>query len=211
MKHSSITLGSFARPWVFTGISQVTAPTEEPVTLAEAKLAAHITTTSDDNHINIVIPAATRQYEHETRRSTTTATYDYFLDSFPTDAIEIPLPPLASVTSVKYFDADGVEQTLAATVYDTDTSTEPGTIFLKPDQEWPEIQELKLRKAVAVRFVAGTIAADVSLQDKQAILFLVVHWLESREPVVVDDRMQAAEIPLTFRALVNARKISEVS
>ncbi len=209
MKHSSITLGSFG-PWVFTGITQVTAPTEEPITLEEARLAAHITTTSDDNHINLVISAATRQYEHETRRQMTTATYDYFLDSFPTDAIEIPLPPLASVTTVKYFDADGVEQTLAATVYDTDTSTEPGTIFLKPDQEWPEIQELKLRKAVAVRFIAGAAADSVSFQDKQAILFLAVHWLENREPVVVDDRMQAAEIPNTFRMLVNARRISEV-
>lgn len=191
------------------GISVFTAPVEDPLTLAEVKLAAHITTTVDDVYVDSVIAAATKQYEHETRRQISVATYDYFLTCFPSDVIEIPFPPLASVTSVKYLDGTGTEQTLAASVYDVDTATEPGAIFLKDSQEWPTIQRIA-RKVVTVRFVAGLAQASVAAEDKRAILFLAVHWLENREPVVVEERVQAASVPLTWDAIVNTRKIVEV-
>lgn len=194
-----------------TSTAVITPRTEEPLTQAEVKLAAHITTTADDGHVDIVRKAAARHFERVTRRETTVVTYDYFRSRFPIERrFEIPFPPLASVTTVKYFDVDGVEQTLAATEFDTDITTEPGTVFLKPDKEWPEIQDQREVKAVTVRFVAGLTAATMEDEDKQAILFLAVHWLENREAVMVDERVAAVDVPLTWMNLVNGRKIVRI-
>jgi hypothetical protein len=48
--------------------------------------------------------------------------------------------PLQSVTTVKYYDASGVLQTLASTVYQVDTVSQPGRIVLAPTQIWPTVQ-----------------------------------------------------------------------
>src|SRR6185295_4859943 len=55
--------------------------------------------------------------------------------STPSGAIEIPWPPLQSVTSIKYLDANGQEQTLPPADYTVDTISEPGLVI--PATAWP--------------------------------------------------------------------------
>lgn len=186
----------------------VTPPVSEPLTTAEVKLSAHITHTSEDTFIDGRIAAARFRYELDTRRQMMVATFDWFLPCFPGFEFEVPLPPLSSVTTIKYFDTAGVEQTLSTDVYDTDTATEPGVIFLKPNQEWPDLQDDLRRRAVTIRFVAGSAtAADVPDLDKTAITMLAQHWIENREPVVLDDRIRAVKVPDTYNAIADGRKI----
>lgn len=66
--------------------------------------------------------------------------------------IVIPLPPLQTVTSVKYLDSDGVQQTLDSAVYLVQKG-EPSHIVLATSQSWPSISTLP--GAVTIRFVAG--------------------------------------------------------
>jgi uncharacterized phiE125 gp8 family phage protein len=65
---------------------------------------------------SILIPAATQFAESETDRQLITATWTLYLDAFPCygHKIELPKPPLKTVTSVKYYDTAGVLQTWAA-------------------------------------------------------------------------------------------------
>lgn len=198
----------------------VTPPAAEPISLAELKLSAHITHSSEDTYLERVIAAARFRYELDTRRQLMEVTYDWFLPCFSArtfprgDVIvqersfEIPKPPLQSITSIKYYDTAGVEQTLAGTVYAAKTSSEPGRVYNLPNQEWPDLEDDRLEDSVTIRFVAGAaLAVNVPDLDKQAIFMLAQHWVENREAVVLDDRIRSATVPLGYDAIAEGRKI----
>jgi uncharacterized phiE125 gp8 family phage protein len=205
----------------------VTPPTAEPVTLAELKEAAHITHTTEDTFLSSRIVAARFRYELDTRRQLMEATFDWFLPFFSSHtfvsshlhlnqsvtvlnerSFELPLPPLTSIVSVKFFDTAGVQQTVPATEYGVKTSSEPGRIFNLPNEEWPDLEDDRIEDAVVIRFIAGAaLAADVPDLDKQAIFLLAQHWIENREAVVLDDRISAASVPLSYPEIAEGRKI----
>lgn len=130
-----------------------TAPAEEPVTLAEAKLHLRESETARDALILSLIAGATDFAERETGRRLITQTWDYFLDGFPDWGLEVPYPPLASITSIKYIDTAGAEITLAATEYLVDVKSEPGRVTPAYGKTWPSIRSQV--NAVTIRFVCG--------------------------------------------------------
>ena len=94
----------------------VTAATENPVSIDEAKLHLKLDDeTADDSLVNGLIDACVEQAEAFLGRALCSQTWDLVLDGFPANRIELSLPPLQSVTSIKYRDTAYAEQTLAAT------------------------------------------------------------------------------------------------
>lgn len=169
-------------------LTLVTAADELPVTLAEAKAHLRVLNTADDTYISGLILAATAHLDGRSGvlgRSLVTQTWDLRCNAFPCGTrgrIELPLPPLQSVTSVKCLDGTGTEQTLDSAAY----VVEPGHIFgrIRPAYglTWPAT--LDDDGAVRIRFVAGYGAAsDVPAAIKHAILLLVGHWWVNREAV----------------------------
>lgn len=136
-------------------LNLVTPAAIEPVNLAQAKIAANITGSADDGLLQVLISAARQQAETITHRALVTSTFDLKLDAFPgsDDVIEIPLPPLQSVTSITYLDGDGASQTMDSDDYVVDISSEPGRVYLAYGASWPSTQNR--RDAVTIRFVAG--------------------------------------------------------
>lgn len=134
----------------------ITPPTREPMSLARARYAVRRDSeTIDDDIIQGLLTAARVYAEGFQGRAYMEQTWDYWLESFPTDDyIEIPLPPLQSVTSVKYYGTDDTEYTLAATEYDVDDKGFVGRVVLKYNKTWPTTT-LRPSNAVVVRFVAG--------------------------------------------------------
>jgi uncharacterized phiE125 gp8 family phage protein len=154
----------------------ITAPDVEPVTLAELKTHLRITDTDTDRDAMLTALLLSARVHIDGKsgylgRAINTQTWELRLDSFP-DEIVIPLPPLQSVTSVKYIDTDGVEQTLSTDIYQV-TTDDPATIVEKYGQSWPSTRDEK--EAVRVRFVAGygDSADDVPEPFKTAIKFHV--------------------------------------
>lgn len=210
----------------------VTPPAEEPITLAELKLAAHITHTDEDAFLTRVIIASRIRYEHDTGRQMVLATYDWFLPCWsPQEYIgeipdgrlvsgvnrtmqrsfEIPRPPLVSIDEVEYYDTTGTQQTLATSVYAAKTSSEPGRIYNLPNQEWPDLEDDRIEDVVRIRFTCGSAdGASVPEDDKQAMYLLAQHWIENREAVVLDDRIRSAEVPLSYSMLAANRRIEIV-
>lgn len=179
--------------------AEATAPATEPVTLAEAKAAIQVEVTDDDTVITNLIKSARAYIEALTGRQLVTATYDLFLEKFPKEII-VPLPPLQSVTSLKYVDTAGVEQTLASSDYQVDTNDTPGRIKPEPTASWPSIETGRYN-AVTVRFVAGFgAAAAVPEHLKSAMYLLIGHWYEHPEA----DAMRVSK-PIAFgvESLVN--------
>jgi len=135
----------------------VTAPTAKPVTLSEVKKHLRVTASDDDKLINSLITAATELAEIYTWRRFITQTWDYFLNDF--DYVNtLPYGKLQSVTSVKYYDSSNAQQTIANTVYDVVTDSDPGRVNLAYSQTWPYVYDRE--NAVEIRFVCGYGAAS---------------------------------------------------
>lgn len=99
-------------------------PAEEPITLEEAKSHLRVDIEDDDNLILNLITAARQKAESILKRALITQTWIYYPDDFPDkDYIELPMPPLQSVSSVTYTDYNG-----AVTIFGSATVQASGTI-----------------------------------------------------------------------------------
>lgn len=181
--------------------SLVTAPSEEPVSRTEAKLHCRVEHTADDTLIDGLIVASRQVVETLCRRALVTQTHDLFLGYWPhTGSVEIPNPPLVSVTTVKYYDGDGTLTTISSSDYLVSAGT-PGSVTTASGSSWPEPQVRP--DAIAIRYVAGYGAASAVPQClKQAVLLLVGHFYENREAVAAATTF--GEVPMAVDALIRA-------
>ena len=181
------------------------AAATEPITTAEAKTHLVVDHSDDDTYIDTLVAAARGFVQEYTGRQLVTATYTMDMEGFPVeDYIQLPYPPLQSVTSVKYYDLSDSQQTFASSKYNV-ADASPGRIRLVSGESWPQVYPQR-SQAVEVVFVAGYGAASAVPDDiKHAIKLLVGHWYESREAVVVGT--SANTIPFTVQALLSPYKI----
>ena len=152
----------------------ITAPTSYPVTLEEVKTQLRVETNDDDGEIQSLIAQATSYVEKMTGRALITQTWNLVIDNFDTK-IELPYPPLQSVSSITYQDLDNTTQTLSATNYTVDTDSEPGRVYQSYGGSYPAVYpDLN---SVTVTFVCGYGTANsVPEVFKQAIK-LHVQWI----------------------------------
>lgn len=177
--------------------SKVTeAPTDEPVTLDEAKNHLEVTGTSKDAYITSLIKAARRICENDAGLSFITQTRVVKLDRFPGclpyhrhnphREIILPYGPVAEVTDFTYFDSDGNPQTLSI---DTDFYFDghSGVARLRPINSWPSTKLMP--NAVSIEYTAGIDLDDDTSEEylpivKQAILLQVASFFENRQDEV---------------------------
>lgn len=136
-------------------LTLITAPA--PI-LLPAFLREHlgVDTSVSDDYLAALIAAATDMIDGKSwlGRAIGVQTWELTYDTFPTGAIEIPLPPLVSVESVKYVNADtGSLDTFEAADYFVDTDSVPGWVVLGADASWPT--PMSTANAVRIRFTAG--------------------------------------------------------
>lgn len=148
----------------------VTAPTEEPVSLDDAKAQVSIIDdTSHDARLLRLIKAARFQAESHTGMRALTQTVRLELDTFPEGAIDLAVYPVASISSVQYDDTNNVQQTLVInTGYYSDITGMTPRIL--PVDSWPETKSGK-PGAVRIIMVVGYNSADLVPEDfSQAVL-----------------------------------------
>lgn len=177
----------------------------EPVSLEEAKLSLRVDGDGDDELIEFYISAARSYIERVSRPAMVmmTQTCVYVADAFPDgDTLELRPYPLQSVTSVVYTDAAGGSHTISPSDYLVDTVSQPGRIRLKATASWPGVT-LAVMNGFAVTFVAGYggVGSSVPLELRQAILLLVAHWYENREPVLTTGAIPK-QLDFTVKALI---------
>jgi uncharacterized phiE125 gp8 family phage protein len=180
----------------------VTAPSVEPVSLSEAKAQLNVTSSSQDTYINTLIKTARRQVERYLKRALITQTWKVHYHCFHS-VMELPYPPITSVTHVKYYDDAGVQQTLSTAFYWEDLKSEPGKIMRKYDAVFPEVFPGR-PNAVEIQYVAGYGDADDVPEDiKHAILMLITDYYDNRGEIVAGDRVSAQRIPAFISGLLH--------
>lgn len=183
-------------------------PDQYPVTLEQAKQHLKIDLDDEDSLIQgVLIPAATEHAEGFLNRRLMTQTVELRLDSFPLRGFPLLADPIQSVTSVKYDDVNGTEQTLSTSVYETDLTAFRGWIQPKFDQVWPTTYP-KIHAVRIAMEVGFEDAASVPMPIRQAILMHVTHLKENPEPINIGNIGNS--IPLGYEALLWPHRLVSV-
>jgi uncharacterized phiE125 gp8 family phage protein len=173
----------------YRSLTRQTAPTVEPVTLAEAKAHLRVDTATDDSYIATLITAAREWVEEYLDRALVHQQYVMRLDSFPYE-FELPRPPMATsgtatAVVVTYTLGDDSTATLSSTQYRVDRNATPGVVRQLRAGTWPG--NLDDQNAVTVTWWAGYGASGTSVPAaiRHAILMLVGFWYDNRSTVLV--------------------------
>jgi uncharacterized phiE125 gp8 family phage protein len=169
-------------------LTLVAPPAAAPVSLAEAKAHLRVLGTAEDMLIGALVTAATAHFDGRQGvlgRSLVTQTWEVRYNAFPgvpRGRMELPLPPLQSVVSIKYLDGLGTETTLDPAAYVVEPGHHTGRVRPSYGLTWPTARDED--GAVRIRFIAGYGGKEaVPSPIKQAILLLVGHWWINREAV----------------------------
>lgn len=180
-------------------LSLYTAPTDEPLSLADAKTHLKVEDGTDDALIRELIRAACEHCETFTGRKCISQTFDLKLSGFPCGAIELPFPPVSSVTSVTYVDTNGDSQTWSSALYQTDLPAGPQATVARIQPAYQQVypQTRDQWNAVTVRFVVGYGGPqDVPGSIQAAMKLLIGHWYANREAVAVSAGTVPSEIAI---------------
>lgn len=190
----------------YRSIIRFAAPAVEPVSVADAKTQCRVDVADDDAYFGVLITTAREYIETVLDISMITQTLEARYDVFPLWEIILPRPPMATGTvTVIYRDEAGNNQTVtsATPAFQVDFNIVPGRIYPLYEQVWPAVRGDE--NSVTVRWIAGYGATGASVPAilKQAILLLVAHWYEMRQPVLAG-YSQVLPVPHTFETLMAA-------
>jgi uncharacterized phiE125 gp8 family phage protein len=175
---------------------QITAPTSEPVTVAEVKEHLQIDHANDDRLLEGYIIAARHQAENYTKRQLMPATFKYIFPDFRSSQQEVELmrPPLSTVStnvSIQYTDDTNSTNTLGATVYTVDFEREPGRVYPTVNNEWPSNVLSDHPKSVQITYVSG-------YTGRAAVPQPIKHWIMQRVGVMYEYREELSPDSFTF-------------
>lgn len=176
------------------------APALEPVTLAEAKAHLRIEETSEDSFIAALIETSRLHIEAALGLALITQSWSYRLDAWPEEcAVVLPLRPVQAIAAVRVTATDGSLATLEPDRYILDGASAPPRLHPKIGP-WPEPGVRAQGIEIAFTAGFGDEAASVPAPIRQALLMLVAHWHEHREPVLAGSAAQV--IPDTVSSLL---------
>jgi hypothetical protein len=115
--------------------------------------------------------------------------------------ITIPLPPLQTIDSIRYYDPVGLLQTLDPSLYLVDNISEPARVTPAPGAVWPSTQNRA--NAVEVQFTTGygDLGESIPRGIRAWMLMRIGDLYENREAVVMGVRGTVGTHPFIDRLL----------
>jgi len=168
-------------------VKVLTAPTVQPVTLADVKLNAVIEHNDDDVLVDSYIEAATKYIEAMTELSLVRRKLRMYFNSF-CDEFELTGGPVQVIDQIQYVDIDGVTQTVSASDYTYEA--EENIVRTAYGVTWPSSRYQS--NAVWVDYWAGyytqtspessiDLISDIPRPLRQAITMLASELYRNRE------------------------------
>lgn len=158
----------------------VVPPAVEPVTLAEAKRWLRVDSSDDDADIAALIVEAREKVEADSGVALITQVKTAFIAGFRSlwGDVNIPYPPLQSVSSVKFLDMGGTLLTIDPTTYVSQAGSIPARLWVPLGRSWPITGPYP--DAVQVTYVCGfgdsadavPMAAKMALRSRLVTTYL---------------------------------------
>lgn len=177
------------------------APTTEPVSLADIKAHLRITGTSEDVVLSSLLLTSRLHVETALGLALTSQGWMVTLDDWPpAGVLHLPIRPLLSVDAVRVLPASGAPAVLHPSTYVVDTTGWRGRIVRAFGADWP--RPGKAANGIEIDMTAGfgAAASDVPAPIRQALLLLVAHWYERRDPI--DIGAKETRIPAAVSSLL---------
>ena len=158
---------------------KISSATSEPVSLDELKHHLRLSTvdTSEDVLLNSLIVVSRSMAENYMKRQILPAKWKLTLECFPgdTEIIELPRPPLSSLTcgtlstgvTIQYYkDTTIVDDstTFPSTAFAIDMGSEPGRVYPFYDNEWPSCVTEEKKDAVQISYTSGYATVPESIK-----------------------------------------------
>ena len=157
----------------------------EPVTLQQVKDHLRVSTSDTDAILSVYIEAARNYVENFTCRSLTTQSIRFTMSCFY-DYLYLPKGSVQSITSVRYIDSAGVEQTVDPSNYNLISASGDASYIQRAQSgAWPAHKYQA--NAVRINYVAGyppssdsptNYAANVPAFIRAAIFMLVQSYYD---------------------------------
>lgn len=129
-----------------------TEPAVEPLVAADLHDHLRIVGNQNDAYLTLLITSARQVVEGFLDRALITQSWKLVRDTSPGQELELPFPPLQSVTSINVYDWDDAATLVDAGDYLVVTDVELGKVLLKNGVTWPSHRNAASFKAI---FVAG--------------------------------------------------------
>lgn len=196
------------------------APSAYPVSLTEAKTQLRIASadTTYDTEITRLITAASqwieRRYGISIISQTRTQLQDNFYEKYPIFRnflgpyysrypVTLLYPPVQSVTFIKYYDTNGILQTLDAATYSIAGLMTPTlgaqdieTPRIWPANSWPVFKWIP--DTIQIKYISGFGADSTYVPEliKTAVLMVLSHFFENRMEEITGDRISKFEMSI---------------
>jgi uncharacterized phiE125 gp8 family phage protein len=167
----------------------VTPPDSEPVTIAEAKAQLSIAASDDAHDIELAsfIAAAREEWERDTSTALISRLIEHRMPSFET-VTRLTVLPVVSISSVKYIDSDGAEQTVNSANYYLDSDE----VRFLSTFSFPSVQDRS--EAVKIQYIAGygNDSKFCPELDRMAIKLSLANRFENRDMMVTANYTRSA-------------------
>lgn len=191
--------------WDGQGISTRTVAPSALISTADLKTHLRVDGSDDDTFIDGLLSAATDMLEGPNGilggKAIGAQTWKYTTGRVSgSAALYLPITPATAITSIKYYDADNVQQT--ATTGDFDFYSNEDQAFIKPKTGNAWAAMYSRADAVEVVYTAGFATIPDTLTH--ALKLIVGHLYENREAVITGTI--TAELPLAVDVMVSLHK-----
>jgi hypothetical protein len=190
---------------------QTSAPAVEPLTLADVKAHLRIDTSDEDALLQSLIMTSRLHVEVALGLVLITQTWSCFYDRWPqgqfttgnslqtvgggftlaerhgginaaADAITLPLSPVRSLDAIRVYADDGTFVSVPAAGFAVDLVSRRSRVVRRSGTPMPEPGRRLNGIEIAITAGFGATPADVPAPIRQALLLLVAHWYEHRDP-----------------------------
>jgi len=178
----------------------MSGPAEEPVTVAAAKAHLRIDGSAEDVLIASLILTSRLHVEAAMGLALITQEWRLTFDRWPeAGEVRFPLRPIQSITSVSVAGDDGVPVLVSDADYTLDGQALRPRLIPR-NGSW--LQPKTRANGIEIQFTAGIgdEAEDIPQPIRHAILLLVAHWYEHRDPLEIGSA--AAAIPASVSELL---------
>lgn len=176
-------------------VATISPPDDRPISVDEMKIHARLMFPgendpfggAEDDLIGGYIDAAVDELDFpmgHLGRSLMPRTVRLIIDSYPSEIITIPGPPVQSIESVDYIDKSGGTQTILPDDYDTDLADTgwPAAIWHK--DKWPQMDDVPGR--MTIEYIAGyDVPSLIPSVIRNAILVMAASKYRDRESSIV--------------------------
>ena len=209
---------------------QTSAPAVEPITLADAKAFLRIDTPDEDALIQSLIMTSRLHIEVALGLALIQQTWSCFFDRWPpvldtrsaplqpsgvvftipdprtrlnasADAILLPINPIKSVDAIRVYADDGTFVSLPLNGFTIDLASRPPRIVRRFSTALPDPGRRLNGIEISITAGFGPGQGDVPGPIRQALMLLVAHWYEHRDPGEIGT--VEARVPAAVSALLS--------